>query len=263
MRLSLLLFAFSCITYSCYAQSFMRLKNLQLGPSLSFQVKGQDTTIDHLRPITKDPQHFPHRNIDTMRSVWTLIRPPIALGGHISLLTTWEFYSNRKKGHDDRKEWRIGIEYTDYDHRKRSMTSKRIRHLDSTWEEVSIERKTRHLGLYTDFIIKKAINRKFYFYFGAGGYLSYTVRGNVKEIDSQVENYKVVSSETYLHATHSRRDLVFLFPLGFDLFASKSVSRVGLNFGMRPGVMLIKETMLPVFASPVIGFNLRLIYNLH
>lgn len=265
MRLSLLLLACFCITGSAHAQSFMRLKNVQLGPSFSLQLKGQDTTLAHLGPLTKDPQDFPNWNIDTMVSIEPLIQLRLAkaIVTHVSLLTTWEFYNPGKKGYDDRKELKIGVEYSYVENNKWSMTGKRRRRLETDWDNIKFRRTTAHMGLYSDFIFKKALNKKVFFYFGAGGSLAYTISGRITETKAYMVNYNVVSTEKYEHLTHSRRDIAILLPVGFDLWGSKSISRVGMNIGMRPGLVFIKETMFPAFTSPVMGFTIRLVYNLH
>jgi hypothetical protein len=243
----------------------MRLKNLQLGPSFALQLKGQDTTLAHLGPLTKDPQDFPRWNIDTMQSIEPFIQLRLAraIVTHVSLLTTWEFYNPRKKGYDDRKELKIGIEYSYVENNKWDMTGKRSRSMETEWDRVTFRRTSAHIGLYTDFTFKKALNRKMYFYFGAGGSLAYTISGRITETKADIVNYKVISTEKYEHPTHSRRDITLLLPVGFDLWGSKSISRVGMNIGMRPGLLLIKEKMLPTFATPIMGVSIRLMYNFH
>ncbi|MRG46400.1 hypothetical protein GFS24_14860 [Chitinophaga sp. SYP-B3965] len=243
----------------------MRLKNLQLGPSFALQAKGQDTTVAHLAPLTKDPQAFPNWNIDTMHTVKPLIQMGLAraIVTNVSLLTTWEFYNPRKKGYDDRKELKIGIEYTYVENNRFSMSGKPKSWRDTTWDDVNFRRTSAHLGLYTDFVFKKALNKKMYFYFGAGGSLAYTISGRITETKGDMVNYKVVSTEKYEHPTLSRRDISLFLPVGFELWGSKNISRVGMNVGMRPGLMFIKETNLPAFISPTMGVTIRLIYNLH
>lgn len=95
------------------------------------------------------------------------------------------------------------------------------------------------------------------------GYLSYTVSGKLEEKSVEYTAIATSISEEYDHATNPRRDLGIVFPLGFELWGSKSVSRVGLNMGLRPGIVLIKEKTLPLFVSPVFGCTVRLVYNLH
>lgn len=260
MRLSLLLFTCLCLTGSTYAQSLIRLKNLQLGPAFSIQANNQDATVQDLGPITKDPQHFPNWNIDGMKKNWRLFQLDIPIGAHVSLLTTWDFYSDRKKKYNDNKEWKIGVEYTTFQHR-----SWPFRSIDENGtDKINFRRKSQHMGVYSDFVFKKHIRkRSTYAYIGAGGSLTYTVSGRVEETKKHIENSTVVSDEKYEHATNSRRDIALLLPMGFEFWGSRSVSRVGLNIGMQPGIVLIKEKMLPLFTSPVMRFTARLIYNLH
>ncbi|SIO44896.1 hypothetical protein [Chitinophaga niabensis] len=243
----------------------MRLKNLQLGPSFSLQAKGQDTSLAHLGPITKDPLHFPNWDTDTMRSIEPLIQLRLAKAVviHVSLLSTWEFYNPRKKGYDDRKELKIGVEYSYVENNKWSMTGKPKRGLATEWDDITFRRTSAHLGLYSDFVFRKRLNTKACFYLGAGASLAYTISGRINETKGDMVNYKVVSTEKYEHLTHSRRDISILLPIGFDLRGSGNNSRLGMNIGMRPGVVFIKETMYTLFTSPVMGLTIRFIYNLH
>lgn len=263
MRISLLLFSFICFANSIHGQSFMRLRNLQLGPALSIQAKNQDGSIADLAPITKDPQHFPNWSPEDMdRRGWDFFRLKVPVGGHVSLLSTWDFYDRHKKAYSNNKEWKIGAEYTTFEHVFRSYKDKFV--LGANGEKLSYQRKSQHLALYSDFVFKKPLRKiSSFVYFGAGGYLSYTVSGKLEEKRVEYTEFATTLNEQYDHAANPRRDIGVVFPMGIELWGSKSVSRVGLNVGMRPGIVLIKEKMLPLFVSPVVGFTVRLVYNLH
>lgn len=266
MRPSLLLFISLCMVCHITHAQKLRLKNLQFGPTLAVQVDRQDTTLANIRKLVKDPLRFPKNNLDTLeREFGRGIFYGSVSHVQVSLLSTWELDSEKKGKWGLQKEWRIGIEYSYMGNNEERWSA-----IDSTdiskyvVNDVYFRRNNHMLGLYTDFILKKGIARnRISFYGGVGGYLAYSISGNILETKAHRVEYEDVNVEKYRHATLGRRDIAVLFPIGMEMRPGNQRRPLGVAFGIRPGFMIIKEKNLASFMPGMLGFNVRMMYNLY
>ncbi|MRG46401.1 hypothetical protein GFS24_14865 [Chitinophaga sp. SYP-B3965] len=263
MRLFLLLFIL--IPNLANAQK-LRLKNLQFGPTLAVQVDRPDTTLADIRKLVKDPLRFPKNSLDTLeREFGRGLFYGSTSHVQVSLLTTWELNSDKKSKWGLQKEWRIGIEYSYVGNNEERWSA-----VDATdpskyaVNEVFFRRNNHMLGLYTDFILKKSVARnRISFYGGLGGYLAYAISGNVLETKTHRVDSEESAVEKYRHATLGRRDIAVLFPIGLEMRPGNQRRPLGVTFGIRPGFMIIKEKNYAAFMPGMLGFNVRLMYNLY
>jgi hypothetical protein len=263
MRLSLLLFIL--ISNLANAQK-LRLKNLQFGPTLAVQVDRPDTTLANIRKLVKDPLRFPKNNLDTLeREFGRGLFYGSVSHVQVSLLTTWGINSDKKGKWGLQKEWRIGIEYSymgNNEERWSAVDSTDLSHY--VVNDVYFRRNNHMLGLYTDFILKKGIARnRISFYGGAGGYLAYSISGNILETTARRVDYRESDVEKYRHATLGRRDIAILFPIGMEMRPGNQRRPLGVTFGIRPGFMIIKEKNYAAFLPGMLGFSVRMMYNLY
>lgn len=266
MRLSLLLFF--CLACNIAIAQKIRLKSLQFGPTLGAQITRQDTTMAEVRKLVKDPQNFPKNNIDTLEKEYGrgLFQ---GTAGHIqvALLSTWEFPTDKKILWGMQKEWSIGIEYdyTSNNQPRWSTAPDFSAPQQDTIHDLSFRRHNHSIGLYTDFIFRKAFSKeRISIYAGLGGTLSYSLGGSVLETKSSRDNsYKEVALEKSRHYTEQRRDISVLFPMGV-IFRPGGLKRpLGIALGIRPGFMIVKEKNLSAYVPGMIGYTARLIYHLH
>lgn len=264
MRLSLPLFISLCLVCNITNAQKIRLKSLQLGPTLGVEISRQDTTIAKIRALVKEPQRFPVSDVDTLdRTPGHTIFYNAGSQAQFSLLTTWEFLNGRKEKPFLQKEWRIGLEYSYYGHSSLGLDTYDYTGQEPKATTVSFFRVNHFLGLYSDFIFKKGFSHnRISLFAGAGGYLAYSLNGKIKETKGNRVGNNVVTEE-FSHPTHGRRDIAMLFPLGIDMRSGNPRRPLGVTLGIRPGFMIQKEKMLSSFTTGMIGFTARMVYHFH
>lgn len=269
MRLSLPLFLILCMACHFATAQKIRLKSLQFGPSIGMQIMRQDTTMTEVRQLIKDPQTFPRNNIDTLeRDFGRGLFQGTTSHLQLSLLTTWEFPSDKKTLWDMQKEWSIGIEYIYISNNQPRWST--VPNFSSPQQDtiidISFRRNAYSLGVYTEFLFKKGFKKdRFSIYAGLGGSLAYSIAGHVKETKHlrDYTSYKEVGEETYRHETEQRRDISVLFPMGVMFRPGGHRRPLGIAMGIRPGFMIVKEKNLGGYVPGMIGYNARLVYHFH